>query len=464
MRLLPILYLLAAPLAHAVPVELTHQARLLDAVGAPVNGTHTVTVALYGSLEGGTPISSTDFVGIQVDDGYVSVNLPVDTDDLAASAIWVGYSIDATPISPRQPLTHTPWAARALVADRLPTGTLPTGACTDIGRVSFDPDLGLLSACGSSGWAVVGGTPEVRLREGAREWSDGSVGRTCDDYRRPPVGFSYSGADGSGYYRIDPDGNGSSTIAYCDMETDDTGWTLCFAYDTSTYDSANWPSTSAGRNKLLAQTWGTSELFGSGSTQGNFCNQMVVNPDTTQLRAEVTRVDNNAVLWSDDFTVRKADFFTQVHDHAALELDCLVSNDGGSRLMYANYLSPGRPYNARFLAACSGSAGQHLVRNAVDGSNNGVDTALIMADFATGSDPSRELSLQVNWYSDFTTNTLHTSTGTPSQTKFGLNATWTHQGGRTGSTTQYPGPNFCYTQCGHTNLVTVAFKQRLWVR
>jgi hypothetical protein len=265
-----------------------------------------------------------------------------------------------------------------------------------------------------------------------------------DDYRR------------SGLYRIDPDGNGTSTVAHCDMAADGTGWTLCFAYDTSTYDTENWPTTSAGRNKLLAQTWGTSELFGSVSTQGNFCNQMSVDPDTTQMRAEVARVDNSAVLWSDDFT--------QVHDHPALELDCLISNDGSSRLMYANDLSPGRPDSGRLLDACSDAAGQHLDRNAVDSTDNGVDTALIMARFASATNASLEFSLQVNGYSNFTPNTLHTSTGSPSQVTFGLDGTWTVQGGRPGTSTQYPGPNLCYTYCGHTNLVTVAFKQRLWVR
>jgi len=58
-------------------------------------------------------------------------------------------------------------------------------------------------------------------------WEDG-VATSCEEYRHPVDGHTYTGSTGDGIYTIDPDGAGpiAAFDAYCDMTDDGGGWTL----------------------------------------------------------------------------------------------------------------------------------------------------------------------------------------------------------------------------------------------
>ena len=71
MRLVSLLLLLLPLTASAIPVQVTHQGRLLDPAGGPVNSLTTVEVAL---VDGGS-IVWTGSESLRPQDGYYALRL-----------------------------------------------------------------------------------------------------------------------------------------------------------------------------------------------------------------------------------------------------------------------------------------------------------------------------------------------------------------------------------------------------
>jgi hypothetical protein len=237
MRNLFLLSSILAPLAaSAVPTSVTWQARLTDAQGAPLAGSHAVTLKLYSVTE--TVLWSKQYASVPVDGGYVSVVLSgagdvggvLDTSHFAG-AVFVGVTVDAgSELSPRQALTRAPAAAVAdAMAGTLPRlGTSTTCDATSYGSLRFD--AGRLEICSGGAWKLVARASAtdkhvVRGVDGVRTFSDGTTPASCEAYRRPAAGYVYDGDVGDGAYRILPPGQ-SATAVWCDMTFDDGGWTL----------------------------------------------------------------------------------------------------------------------------------------------------------------------------------------------------------------------------------------------
>lgn len=116
--------------AAAAPMQLHHQARVLDSSGAPLQGTHTVELSLFNAATGGTTLW-TEPQSLTFQGGYVSTAIgsspanPLLLDDLDGAEVYVAMSIGGTELGPRTRLVAAPYAAVALKA-------LPPVAADDV--------------------------------------------------------------------------------------------------------------------------------------------------------------------------------------------------------------------------------------------------------------------------------------------------------------------------------------------
>lgn len=104
---------------YAVPIELSHQGRILDSNGDPIaDGTYDVTYRLYDAPTNGTLLWE-EIIQTQVEDGLFSATLgtsgnPLDFSsfDSPPDSVWLEIQVGADPpISPRTKLTASPVAA-----------------------------------------------------------------------------------------------------------------------------------------------------------------------------------------------------------------------------------------------------------------------------------------------------------------------------------------------------------------
>lgn len=258
MRLLAALLL--PSLAWAAPVELPHSARVLDSTGMPINGAHTVRVSLWAdgsSTDPGDQLYSEDFA-VTLSDGYVSVVLGSGATAVEsgwfADAVWIGLAVDppAAELSRSRIYQGPPAAAASSAALLRAVDGLPAEPCSD-GDVVYDASIDGLRRCDGTTWT--GARPRTTQNFGSYiGWDDGSYAIDCDGYRHPSTPDTY-GSQGTGVYRIDPDGDGPNTAfdAYCDMVSDGGGWTLLGTISGS--DSNNW--------NTLHGLWNNGEVVGS---------------------------------------------------------------------------------------------------------------------------------------------------------------------------------------------------------
>src|SRR6185503_236823 len=112
----------------------TYQGRLMEN-GAPVNGSNDLTFTLYTLASGGVTVGASNVVNdLAVTNGLFAVTLDYGAGAFDGSARWLeiaarpGASVGAyTLLLPRQPITATPYAMRALNAGNAATATVASG-------------------------------------------------------------------------------------------------------------------------------------------------------------------------------------------------------------------------------------------------------------------------------------------------------------------------------------------------
>jgi len=139
-----------AGIAEAFPTSTTFTARLADD-GVPVEGSVTLTLALYAAASGGTGLWS-ETQAAQADNGLISVAMggqtPLELATFDGQDLWLEVTVNGTVLSPRSQIRAVPYALVADTAQHLgslgPTDVAEAGhthAAGDITSGTLDNTL-----------------------------------------------------------------------------------------------------------------------------------------------------------------------------------------------------------------------------------------------------------------------------------------------------------------------------------
>ena len=142
MRIVLLLGLALPITAMAVPLQYTHQGRLLDSLGVPVNDTVNLTLTVHQHQTGAGLEWSEDHLGIDVVDGYYTVGLgSIQTLDSAVFDGTVRFlsvaETGGTTFGDRTPILSVPYAVRADTATNVDGGDVVAATLTMPNRPSF---------------------------------------------------------------------------------------------------------------------------------------------------------------------------------------------------------------------------------------------------------------------------------------------------------------------------------------
>lgn len=103
--------------AQGVPLRINHQGQLFDAAMTPVNGSHTITFAIYANAAGGIALWSEQQT-LTFDKGYYATTIgtmaAIPKNLFNGGTVYLGISIDSdSEMTPREPLDSVPYAIAA---------------------------------------------------------------------------------------------------------------------------------------------------------------------------------------------------------------------------------------------------------------------------------------------------------------------------------------------------------------
>ena len=152
--------------AEAVPLQLAHQGRLLDAEQAPMEGAHDLTFRLYdapldGSLlweETVTESFTAGFYSTVL--GADATNFPLDDGLFATPPLYLELIVDdGEPLLPRQEINSVPFALRAGTAENVEGGYVDVTEVSIGGDLVIDPNGAWVGPTPSVAWSDLSGVP-----------------------------------------------------------------------------------------------------------------------------------------------------------------------------------------------------------------------------------------------------------------------------------------------------------------
>jgi hypothetical protein len=219
--------LFAAPAALAVPMTFTHQGRIADAAGRPVNGEQTAVFRLYSDETNALPWTETHQVSL--DDGYYSVELgvqtPLDATWFNTDELWFGITINGSTFDQLMSMNSTPFAIHAgsagaftgesLATNQVQLNTQPLDAAScdnplEAGTLRWN-GFGLF-VCDGTTWSAIAASPDGS--------NSSLAAKDCVTLKA-----SFPSMPSSPRW-VDPDGSGSNAPleVWCDMDTGTGGW------------------------------------------------------------------------------------------------------------------------------------------------------------------------------------------------------------------------------------------------
>ena len=168
--------------AWAVPQQLAHQGRLLDADAAPLEGEHDLTFTLFDAPEDGQEVWS-ETIEADLTGGFYSVVLGADEDGntldelvLAGGPLWLELRVDdSEPMRPRHKLLSVPYAVMAGTATNVEGGVVDASEIAVDGTTVIDAGGNWVGP--AVDWSDLAGVPTGLDTLGGLSCADGGVAK-----------------------------------------------------------------------------------------------------------------------------------------------------------------------------------------------------------------------------------------------------------------------------------------------
>ena len=189
MHLLLCLLSFVSSTAHAIPAQFTHQGRLMDADGTPLEGEVVITFRLNDSVEGGAVIWE-EALTLTAHNGFYAAVLgsdeagnPLDTEVLDQAPLWLEVQISgADAMSPRTAVNAVPYANMALVAEEVSGGPVDASEVAIAGTLVINDAGEWVGTAPTVSWDGIEGMP-ADFADGVDDDSDplADLGVSCLD-------------------------------------------------------------------------------------------------------------------------------------------------------------------------------------------------------------------------------------------------------------------------------------------